>query len=59
MHASPDAAKEDPGKEIVSRSFQTGSNGLRIKWQREFHKFFLPYIPPFLRQSVPITAQGI
>lgn len=44
------------GKEIVSPSFQTGSNGLRIERQRNFHKFFLTYTPPFLRQSVLITA---
>lgn len=44
------------GKEIISRSVQTGSNGLRIERQRNFRKFFLPYTPPFLRQSVLITA---
>lgn len=44
------------GKKIVSPSFQVGSNGRRIERQRNFPKFFLPYTPPFLRQSVLFTA---
>ncbi|KUM25816.1 hypothetical protein AU467_24165 [Mesorhizobium loti] len=50
--ASP-KMRQARSKEIVSPSFQTGSNGPRIERQRDFHKFFLPYTPPFFTRERP------